>query len=487
MDRLAIIVVALIAFIILHLRNFKSKTQEEKCEGVIAFYIFTCCFSRLYLPLITYDAEQQYGSLGNSITIWPYFLFSIYLLWHIKIKKGGFTSKPNKIVIGVFLAYTAFTMLNPYNSVVGSSVIAIFFLGTLLIFYYLLANAFSGNTIVRGIYKGVAFTICLQAILCVLYPLLGMEFIIKVFDADAALRGGESEARLQTVGTFGHPNALGVYASYIFMFFLSCVLTKYKFRKSMALLAVSFIVTVFSGSRSALVSSLAGTVVLVIFYLFRRYSLLNPKIFVRGVLPLLIVGIVLAIGPLRQFFDNAENLDDMATARLMHYYCAGEIVQAHPFFGVGLNGHLYYLLNNTSLVDFEQLFDTTNMWQPEEFLFHNPVHNIWLILLAELGIIGFLPILGFVIYYFASFKKRIKRSSNIYYHIMACTGLGIMCTFLVQGNSDWNPLSQQPLIISMMFLCFSLSTRLMQEHSSVETDEPHHSKPNEDENTATTA
>ena len=160
----------------------------------------------------------------------------------------------------------------------------------------------------------------------------------------------------------------------------------------------------------------------------------------------------------------------MAVYRMMHYYCAFEIVQDNPLLGVGINGHLYSLLNNTSLVDFEAIFDTSEMWQPEEFMFHNPVHNIWLILLAELGIIGFLPILAFVIYYFASFKRRIRKSKNKYFHIVACTGMGIMCALLTQGNSDWNPLSQQQLIISLMFLAFSLNKRFMSDQYGDEMD-----------------
>ena len=463
MDRLAIIAVTLVAFIILHLRNLKSKTQEERCEGMIAIYTFTCCFSKLYIPLYTFNAEQHFGSFGSSIMIWTFFLFCIYLLWHIKVKQNGFISPPNKIVVFTFLAYTLYTLLNPNNSVVGSSMIAIFFFGALLIFYYLLANAFSCKTLVRGIYQGLAVTIAFEAFLCVLFPILNMEFITKVFVADAQLRG-ESSGRFETVGTFAHPNAFGVYASYVYMFFLGCVITNFKRKQSLFFLALSLFSASMSGSRSALAASLVGTMALIIFYVFRRYSLINPKVLLRGVIPVLIIGIILVLGPLNRLFEDAENLDSMAVYRMMHYYCAGEIIQDHPLVGVGINAHLNYLLTNTSIVDFEAIFDTTDMWEPEEFMLHNPVHNIWLILLSELGIIGFLPILTFVIYYIASFKRRIRIAKNKYFHIIACTGLGIMCTLLVQGNSDWNPLTQQQLIISLMFFTLSLNKRFMAEN-----------------------
>ncbi len=180
----------------------------------------------------------------------------------------------------------------------------------------------------------------------------------------------------------------------------------------------------------------------------------------------------------------------MAVYRMMHYYCAGEIIQDHPLVGVGINAHLNYLLTNTSIVDFEAIFDTTDMWEPEEFMLHNPVHNIWLILLSELGIIGFLPILTFVIYYIASFKRRIRIAKNKYFHIIACTGLGIMCTLLVQGNSDWNPLTQQQLIISLMFFTLSLNKRFMAENYYNDADNmnilPQQTNDNETTTTITT-
>ncbi|MDO4510445.1 MAG: O-antigen ligase family protein [Bacteroidales bacterium] len=481
MDRLAIIVVLLIAFIILHMRNLKRKSEEEKCEGVIAFYIFSCCFTKLYLPLITVDEEQHYGSFGQSLVIWPYLLFCIYLLWTIKRKYGGLLSKPKKQLVACFLIFAGFNLANPNNAMVSSTMLAVFFLATLFLFLFLLGNAFSLKTLVRGIYKGLALTICLQAVLCIMFPILGMKFITKVFVEGAGLRG-EVGGRFETVGTFAHPNGLGVYGSYVFMFFLGCVMANFQRRKSAVLLAVCVFVTGLSGSRSALASAMVGAVALSIFYVLRRYSLLNPKVLLRGVLPVLIVGVVLAMGPLKQLFADADNLEEMATYRLMHYYCAGEIVGDHPLIGVGLNCHLHYLLHNTSLVDFEAIFDTSEMWEPEEFMFRNPVHNIWLILLAEMGIIGFLPILGFVIYYFATFKRRIRKAQNRYYHIVACTGLGIMCALLVQGNSDWNPLSQQQLIISLMFLCFSLNRRFMSDQYGDEMDilqQP--ATPNEDD------
>ena len=156
----------------------------------------------------------------------------------------------------------------------------------------------------------------------------------------------------------------------------------------------------------------------------------------------------------------------------MHYYCGYEIFEDHPLVGVGMNTHLVYLVENGSAMMFEQIFDMTDLWQPEEFMFSNPIHNIWIILIDELGLIGFLPVLGFIIWYIATFKRRTRRSNNRYYNILNISGVGVVCCWLVQGNSDWAPLTPQVLNLSLMFIALSLNRHYAaEEHADFESVE----------------
>ena len=81
----------------------------------------------------------------------------------------------------------------------------------------------------------------------------------------------------------------------------------------------------------------------------------------------------------------------------------------------------------------------------------------WIIMIVELGLIGYLPIMGFVIYYIATFKRRTQASNNRYYNIINITGLGIVCCQLIQGSSDWAPLTPNMLNLSLMFIALSLN------------------------------
>ena len=322
---------------------------------------------------------------------------------------------------------------------------------------------------IRGIYIGLACTVVLHFVLAICYPVLGMESVVKIFDSEASTR---SEERVGAVGTMGHPNALGTYASYYLTFFAACFITAYKRRPSAIFAGMSFIVIVLTASRSALLASVAAVLAIVVFYIYRRYKLLSFQSILKGIVPLGILIALLISGPLSFLFSDVEDLDEMTISRLMHYYCGYEIFEDHPLVGVGLNAHLTYLGENSSAVIFEQVFDMTDLWQPEEFMFTNPIHNIWIILIDELGIIGFLPILVFVIWYIATFKRRTRLSRNRYYNILNISGLGVMCCWLVQGNSDWAPLTPQVLSLSLMFIALSLNRHYAaEEHPEFETVE----------------
>ncbi|MBQ6078806.1 MAG: O-antigen ligase family protein [Muribaculaceae bacterium] len=454
MDRALIFVTLGFALMFFIAREGSRLSKERIYEIMIGIYTFSCCFSRLFLPVIKGDGEPC-GTFGTSLSIWPFYVLSLLLIWMIAHEKQWRIRRPNIWVFFIFLGYAAFTLLNPFNMARRQTLAEVVYLISFAIFLYMFCNCLPVKHVVRGIYMGLAATVVLHFILAIFYPVLGMESAIKLFDSEAAAR---SDDRVGAVATMGHPNVLGTYASYYFVFFAACFITAYKRRESALFAGLSFLVIVLSASRSALLAAIIALLGIVVFYVYRRYKLLSFQSALKGVIPLGILVALLLTGPLSFMFSDLDNLDEMTTSRLMHYYCGYEIFQDHPLVGVGMNAHLVYLGENSSAVIFEQVFDMTDLWQPEEFMFTNPIHNIWIILIVELGIIGFLPILGFVIWYIATFKRRTRQSQNRYYNIINITGLGIMLCLLVQGNSDWAPLTPQVLSLSLMFIALSLNS-----------------------------
>ena len=468
MDRALIFVTLGFASLFFFAREGSRLSRERLSEIIIAIYTFSLCFARLFLPIIRGDGEPC-GTFTTSMAIWPFYALSIWLIWIVAREKQWRIRRPNIWLVLIFTGYAAYTMLNPYNLARRSSLVEVFYLLSFAVFIYLFANSFSVKTVVRGIYMGLAFTVILHMLLAIMYPVLGMESAIKLFDSEAATR---SDDRVGAVGTMGHPNILGTYASYYFIFFCACFITAYRRRESAVFSVLSFLIIVISASRSALLAAVVALVAIVVFYVYRRYKLLSFQSILKGIVPLGIFIALLLQGPLNFLFSNVEDLDEMTTSRLMHYYCGYEIFVDHPIVGVGLNSHLVYLVENSSAVMFEQIFDTADIYQPEEFMFSNPIHNIWIILIDELGLIGFLPVLGFVIWYIATFKQRTRRSRNRYYNILNISGLGVVCCWLVQGNTDWAPLTPQVLSLSLMFIALSLNRHYAaEEHPEFESVE----------------
>lgn len=466
MDRALIFGTLAVALIFFIAREGNRLTRTRLYEIIIAIYTFSCCFTRLYLPVVKGNGEPC-GSFGTSISIWPFYFMSVLLIWIVAVEKRWRIRRPNLWLLFIFAGYAVFTLANPYNIGRLQSLAEVFYLLSFAVFIYLFANCFSVKSVVKGIYMGLAATVILHFMLAILYPVLGMESAVKIFDTEASTR---SEERVGAVGTMGHPNVLGTYASYYFTFFVACFVTAYKRRESGIFAAMAFIVIILSASRSALLASVVALVGSVVFYVYRRYKLLSLQSILKGIIPLGIFVAFLLMGPLYFLFSNVDDLDEMTTSRLLHYYCGYEIFQDHPLVGVGMNAHLLYLGENSSAVIFEQVFDMTDLYQPEEFMFTNPIHNIWIILIDELGLVGFLPILVFVIWYIATFKRRTTNSRNRYYNIINISGLGVVLCWLVQGNSDWAPLTPQVLNLSLMFLALSLNRHYAsEEHPEFES------------------
>ena len=468
MDRVLIFVALAVVSVFFVIREGGRMTKARIYEIIIGIYTFSCCFSLIYLPVLKGDGEPC-GTFGTSFSIWPFMLVIFLLVWYVAREKQWRIRRPNLWLIFVFTGYAAYTVLNPFNMARRQSLVEVSFILSFAVFIYLFANCFSSKTVVRGIYMGLAATVILNFILCILYPVLDFEAAVKLFDNEAMTRNDD---RVGAVATMGHPNVLGTYASYYFTFFVACFVTNFKRRQSALYAGMAFLVIILSASRSALMASMFSLLGIVVFYVYRRYKLLSFQSILKGIVPLGIIIALLLTGPLSFLFSDVEDLDEMTTSRLMHYYCGYEIFQEHPLLGVGMNAHLVYLGENSSAVIFEQVFDMTDLWQPEEFMFTNPIHNIWIILIDELGLIGFFPILGFVLWYIATFKRRTRQSRNRYYNIINITGLGIMFCLIVQGSSDWAPLTPQVLQLSLMFFALSLNSHYRaEEHPEFESVE----------------
>ena len=215
----------------------------------------------------------------------------------------------------------------------------------------------------------------------------------------------DGQLTLRPYGTLSHPNLLAAYL-FVCLYLLIVFLTT---QVSKNILWWFFLVSFLVGS-FGLFLTLSRVVIccyliVVIFFLLKKH--LQKKIwFVTGILPLFLV--IIFTTPLSSRFLSISLIDQSVTLRLALLAAAQKLFFSYPLFGVGYSQFL--------------------VWLPQVLVYRGsvfilqPVHNAYLLLLTEIGIVGFLPVLFLII---------------------------ALCRYVISKNTIFIP-----LLFSILFLCF---------------------------------
>lgn len=210
---------------------------------------------------------------------------------------------------------------------------------------------------------------------------------------------------LRPYATFSHPNVLAGFLVLLlpFLFFaLSGARPRWALGLLVSAIVFGTIALFLTLSRVALLLWF-----ILIFGLLLRKSI-NTKIqkMVLGVLLLLSLGLFL-FTPLGQRFFESSTSEVAVTDRLQLLQAAIAMLSISPIFGVG---PLHFLVHVSEFsVPTKNLFATLQ-----------PVHNVYALLLSELGLVGFLFVLQFI-------KKTWEKIS----HLSMRSPLLISCVFLI--------------------------------------------------------
>ena len=218
---------------------------------------------------------------------------------------------------------------------------------------------------------------------------------------------------LRSYATFSHPNSL---AGYLVVVFLLLFILKGKLRLKNLLtktaLSLSLIALITTFSRSAifaLIISLISTT-LPMSYSLTTIILIPPLFTLLFTLPI-----------------SLGSQTSVTTRQLLNQY-ALKAIQSRPIFGLGLNNFIVYLSQITPALNHYLL---------------QPVHNIYLLLLSELGVV---PIITFLY-----IKPRLKINPIF---------LPIILAIIITGSLDhyWMTLPQNRLLASFFAgLLFNLN------------------------------
>jgi len=194
---------------------------------------------------------------------------------------------------------------------------------------------------------------------------------------------------LRSYGTFPHPN---IFAGYlVFAIFSMMQFFKSSPKISFFVVSIFLLALLLTFSRTGLVSLIVGCFV---FLLFALKKLGKWKLFKRVSIVIacaLLTLFILKAFPL--FLDRINSIDAQSLQYRVIYLVIGFAMFFQNPFGVGI-GNFTDIMQNFSILKLSP-------WEIQ------PVHNIFVLSLCELGIIGFVVFVSFVVYLFMySFNKK---------------------------------------------------------------------------------
>jgi len=218
---------------------------------------------------------------------------------------------------------------------------------------------------------------------------------------------------LRPYGTFSHPNSLAGFYLLLYVFVLTHKgFDRYFWLKNLFLFLSSLLI-LFSFSKAAIVFFLIANL---IFY-FQKIKACRLCFLAKMITLFSVLLIFLSAkgDPL-----SLEKRKELVLQSL-------GIIKNHPFFGVGLGN---YLLAQKNFSSSFLLF------------FNQPVHNVFLLLMAELGLPVFVLFLSFLVIFFKKNSKTIPSTS--YY---------LLLTIIFTGLFDhyWLTLKQNFLLLAITF------------------------------------
>ncbi|OPY67929.1 MAG: O-Antigen ligase [Syntrophorhabdaceae bacterium PtaU1.Bin034] len=236
----------------------------------------------------------------------------------------------------------------------------------------------------------------------------------------------------RAVGTIGRPNSLAVYLVPLLFLTLSMLFFSPWYRRlSFVAVVAGSIALLLSGSRGGWIAFLFSFVILIVVMLRRRIITL------RTVVGLWISGglLVFAFLPYVMERVSAEGSTVAALSRIPLLKVAWNMIVDHPLVGIGANTFMAQIHKYTTAFEFH-------------YIWLGLVHNQYLLIFAETGIIGLVAFL----WLFRSFFRESYLSSRLDNQLSQVIGLSTALAFLSMAVHMMFDIYSSPLALSMMFI-----------------------------------
>lgn len=314
------------------------------------------------------------GAFGSYVGLYPSLLFAI--LFHINVKGKYLYINRMGAMIAMILLLIVFNTNNVFKMAMLPPLINI---SQFLLYLYVLRRRLSISSLYLVLYESFTVWTILEFTLTLCYPILGLDFVGSLFHDELALEwANRRDNYLSAIGTFEHPALLAYVCAGYACFYFTSYLNNYKKQSSMLFLLLNIFVIFFTYSRTTYVALFISMAVI---YMLNKHQKISWK-YVYYIISGLIVGYFITLIPFVNNLFFKSDSDAMVSARMVHWYAGLEIWSQFKILGTGLNNHVYYMSNNSSLME--------TLAKVDEFYVENPIHNIHIIVLVETGLVGIL-------------------------------------------------------------------------------------------------
>ncbi len=344
------------------------------------------------------------GYIYNSAYVYlsDIFIFILFLLWISERQYQKIISLVKyrgNYFLAIFLIIVILSVFFSYNKINNRLDFwhLIKFIEFLWLFIFIKANI-KGKVEVGQILIISALTQSAIAIIqFIIQSDLGLrvlgESLIKPWLAGVAKISTLDEVLIRSYGTFPHPNILAAFLLISFVFLVQLIIQRIHFKHS---LKIYFLYYVLISTGVFLTFSRTAWILWVLINLiFIILNLKNPFVPKNNLEFLLLFFIIysialLVIFPNELYLRLNINFNEQAiNQRILYSNIALKIIKDNPFLGVGLGNYINYLKDH---------FKGLESWQYE------PVHNIFLLITSEVGIVGIL-VLG--LFFLLKLRKEI--------------------------------------------------------------------------------
>lgn len=377
----------------------KSLSMQNKLRSVLAFGLKVLLFALPWHTIwITRQLEVQgsiwqQATLGYSaVQLFLWMLVPPFLVWFWKQKKKQtrtqFSWSADRLFalfILIFFLYLGASTLRASDAALAHDYV-IRFLGASMLFFMLLIGPLSKKDILFWFTCGSILPSCLGVWQFLSQSTLASSWLglalHPVTEAGTSIIAGESVGRwLRAYGSFPHPNSFGGYLALVSISSWLGILSPPKGKKKELLLmsySLALVALFFTFSRSAWIAAALGLFMLMISQIKKQKRMMG----ILAVWTISIAGVLTAFFfPLvgLRLFGNAAHEVTSITMRVDHLETAQTLFHIAPVYGVGVG--------NYTVAMFE-MNQTLAGWQLQ------PVHNVFWLLLVEMGFLGGVLLLG---------------------------------------------------------------------------------------------